>query len=170
MPSSVIKAQSEEECEPCSSEQAKKEFDKMKTLYINAVANAKSAGFLWGNHDDYDDSAWAILRGTNTPGNCADWAGVVWRALASKTWNCWRIVKIRARRKFWFQHHNFVYIEPKCGGDRQFFDPWRDGLPTIYTEDNFKNTNRGFWGNAPFSGWNFYPKGDHLPGSPPIKF
>lgn len=86
-----------------------------------------------------------------------------WSALVTKQWACWDVMRIRARHKFAFWvYHQFVYIRPRCGGERIFLDPYTTGRPDRWREDAFPDRD-GFWG-----GWIYYPVGRHLAGSPAI--
>ena len=145
------------ECVPCSEADQKAEFDRMMDLYRAEVKQARDNGYQCGSDPNYSDPG----LGYHKVGNCADWAATSWRALVRTTWKCWRVVKIRARHKFWATHHNFVYIVPKCGGKKIFFDPWMSGRPDTFSEDVFKFTD-GFWGL-----WMQYPLAEHAPGDPP---
>ena len=121
-------------CRICTQAAMQAELNQMLALYRAAVTNARrQGGFQCKSDKNYFDPGRSILHrifghGKKAPpGNCADWARVTWGALVTRTWNCWRVVKIRARRMFFKDSHNFVYITPRCGGGKRIiFDPYLD--------------------------------------------
>ena len=149
-----------QECEDCSAAERQSEYDQIISRYKAAVEQARLGGYQCVADPDYNDPG----DGSQTrPGNCADWAWTTWSAIVNMQWNCWDVIKIRARHKFAFWvYHNFVYIRPKCGGDRIFLDPYKAGRPDRWVEDAFPEQD-GFWG-----GWIYYPVGRHPAGSPAI--
>ena len=153
IPSGIM---AEEKCEPCSPGQQNQELIQMYNLYRDAVNDARNTGYQCGSDPDYVD--YGPLK--TKPGNCADWARVSWGALVTRTWTCWKVVKVRARKQFRFLHHNFVYIEPKCGGPRIYLDPWDSGRPDVYVGDAFP------FGSG-FLGWIHYPVSTHNAGDSP---
>jgi len=147
------------ECERCSAKIRKAELIEIMRLYREEVQLANDSGYLCGNHPDFID----LGDGNHTPGNCADWAQITWRALVVRKWECWKIVKVKARHKFWlWEWHNFIYITPKCGGEKIYLDPFKSGRPDMKVEEYF-NWKNSFWG-----GWIYYPVKVHKPGDPPI--
>ena len=154
----VVPSQAQE-CEPCSKEEQLREYQEILSLYRNAVEAARMAGFQCYVDEDYYDPG----DGAHAPGNCADWQANTWNALVTRQWNCWTIIRIRARRKFTFFpiiYHHFVSLTPKCGGTRIYLDPWTTGTPNAADEDNFEFAN-GF-----FSWWTHYPQDRHPAGTP----
>jgi hypothetical protein len=130
------------------------ELRQIYALYDTAVANARATGYQFGDHPDYVDHGPIMAK----VGNCADWAMVSWGALVGRTWHCWRIVKIRARKQFWFWHHNFVCLEPRCGGGpRIYLDPWSSGRPDVFI-------GKAFPFGTGFFGWIHYRLEFHQPG------
>jgi hypothetical protein len=147
-----------EECQPCTQAQQKAEFDQMMDLYRKAIQNARDNGYQCGSDPNYSDPG----DGKHKVGNCIDWAQTSWTALVVRTWDCWHVVKIRARRKFSIRaYHHFVYIVPKCGGKKIYLDPWTSGRPDTYSEDVFP-FKTGF-----FSLWIHYPLDRHNAGDRP---
>lgn len=163
-----------DECEACTEEAREAELQEMLRLYREAVSDARKPGpfrFQCKSDPDYHDpgfSLWDRIAGDNEEppaGNCADWARLSWGALVSRTWQCWDVIKIQARRKFWFDFHNFVYLVPKCGGRRVFLDPY------VSADDpngqNVWDENDGpFWiGNGFTGAWTFHPQAGHEAGA-----
>lgn len=148
------------DCEPCTPAQRQAEYDEIVARYRAAVEQARQGGYQCAADPDYDDPG----DGNHArPGNCADWAWTTWSALVTKQWACWDVMRIRARHKFAFWvYHQFVYIRPRCGGERIFLDPYTTGRPDRWREDAFPDRD-GFWG-----GWIYYPVGRHPAGSPAI--
>lgn len=153
-----------DECQSCTKEEQTAEYKKIYETYRDAVNAARQAGFQCAKDSGYSDPG----GGNHAAGNCADWQGVTWRALAGKQWRCWTIIKIEARQKFSQLnylilrppvYHHFVSLTPKCGGKRIYLDPWATGVATAQDEDDFPFAT-GF-----FSWWTHYPQDRHLAGS-----
>ena len=145
-------------CVPCTPAEQNAELERMYRLYRDAVNNARQVGYQCGSDPNYTDYGPLHAK----VGNCADWAQVSWGAVVVYTWKCWRVVRVRARHKWTIRsYHNFVYAEPRCGGDRVYFDPWQSGRPDVFVGDAF-SAGDGFWG-----GWIHYPVAEHAPGDPP---
>jgi len=141
----------------CTAAQEAAEWKKMQQLYEDAVKNARDSGYQCFNDPNYVDKG----DGKHPVGNCADWAQVSWAALRVYKWNCWKIVKIRARKKFtWWSYHHFVYVE-SCSGTGYYLDPWKTGKADIWKKDDFPVTT-GFFGR-----WIFRPLVTQNPGDPP---
>lgn len=144
------------ECERCSDDEQRREYDRIIDLcryQITACEN--TLGFKHYDSEGYYD--YGIFH---SPGNCADWAAAIWNMLKSSTWNCWKIVKIRARKRWTLSFHNFIYIEPKCGGEKIYLDPFWTSGKFVYTEEEFKK--KGF-----YHGTVWATRGTHNPGDLP---
>jgi hypothetical protein len=141
-------------CDSCKElDMERQELALVYKLYRDAVNTARSNGYQCGSDPNYMDYGPGMAR----VGNCADWAFVSWEPLAARTWRCWKIVKVRARKQFWFWHHNFVYVEPRCGGGpRVYLDPWGTGRPDVFIGDQFPCSSG-------FLGWIHYPLETHYP-------
>lgn len=147
-----------EDCTPCDPAELHRELRAMYRAYRAAVNEAQANGYQCGSDPDYVDYGPLMTK----LGNCADWTHVTWSALTvKKTWKCWRVRKIRARRRFWFTHHHFVYIEPRCGGTPIYFDPWTSGRPDVFIGDDLFDFSNGLFG-----AWIHYPLDVHQPGAP----
>ncbi len=135
----------------CTKEECQREFDEIKLLFNKAIIEGN---FQCG--DNYSDPG----DGLNEPGNCIDVANAVWAKLRHKTWKCWRITKIRARKKWTLTYHHFVCIED-CDGNRWYLDAWKTGNTTPQKEKDFPFKSSGWF---PF-GWKHRPLNEHPPGS-----
>jgi hypothetical protein len=148
-------------CQPCPDAQRQAEYDQMMRLYRDAIANCQGLGWQHGDDSGYYDPGGGAHT---TPGICADWVEQSWGALATRTWQCWSVYKIRARKRVPLAriYHHFLYLVPRCGGRKTFLDPWshRAG-PHVYSEDEF------FAANGFFSWWTHQPLGRHRAGDPP---
>jgi len=149
-----------EECEPCSRAAQLAEYNELFQTFRDAVNAARDKGFKCSRDPDYSD----LGDGNHTLGNCADWQRVTWDALVKKQWNCWDVVKIRAKRKFSIAppiYHHFVMVRPKCSqnsDDYIYFDPWVRGIAVAAQEKYFR-----FSGGV-FSWWIHYPQDFHRAG------
>lgn len=148
-----------QECQPCSKEEEKAEFDRMMDAYRKAVKETRDQGAQCGDDPHYSDPG----GGKHKLGNCIDWGFVAWAALRVHTWKCWDVYLIRAKKKWAFPvwYHHFVYIVPKCGGGKIFLDPSKRNTPDTYTEDVFPWAD-GFW-----SRYIHYPLLKHPAGAAP---
>jgi hypothetical protein len=115
------------------------------------VNDARALGYQAGNDPGYSDPGLGFHR----VGNCADWQQVSWASLVTRTWQCWRIQKIRARQHYsLFTFHHFVKLEAVCGGRIIFLDPWQTANPDYWQASAF-----------PFlSGWSHTSTHTHNPG------
>jgi hypothetical protein len=147
------------DCEVCTAEARKAEYERMFQLFRAAVQSARASGFKCSSDPDYSDRG----GGNHTAGNCADWQRAAWEALIQTQWNCWNVVKIRAAVRFTIApryYHHFVVLVPECGGERIYFDAWVHGVAVASTEKYFK------YANGLFSWWTHYIQDSHRAGDP----
>lgn len=131
----------------CSKEEEQAELDFMISLFKDAVQNARSLGYQAGNDPGYSDPG----LGFHKVGNCADWQQVSWSAIVTRTWKCWNVFKIRAR-KHWtvFTFHHFVRLESVCSIRKRniYLDPWQSGNPDFWDSQNFPFADGVDWGHT----------------------
>jgi len=140
----------------CTEAQEAAELQQMLALYSAEVTDRRAQGYQAGNDAGYSDPG----LGFHAVGNCADWQQVSWSSLVTRTWNCWRIQKIRARRHWTpFTFHHFVRLTAVGSGRIVYLDPWKSGNP-----DQFENADFEFRDGH---GWAHTETHTHQPGDSP---
>ncbi len=118
----------------CTPAQEDAEMRQMLQYYALAVNNARATGYQAASDPGYSDPG----IGFHKVGNCADWQMVSWGAIVTRTWKCWKIEKIRAR-KHWtaLTFHHFVKIKALKSSRVFYLDPWQTGAPDHWPAATF---------------------------------
>ena len=129
----------------CTKAEEDAELQSMLALYANDVANARANGYQAANDPGYSDPG----LGFHSVGNCADWSQVSWSSLVTRTWKCWHVQKIRARRHWTLcTFHHFVRIQ-SCSGRVIFLDPWSSGTAAWWEASAFPFAESAGWSHSP---------------------